>query len=209
MTPIQLRLFPTFFAEKLAAPGCDKQLYSLLETIEKQGAFDVFEALDELNKPNGNHSAAIQILKSNIDNESLREIGSYAKLELRKILRLHIPDFYANLSDEEKRDLANELAVPGCEQKLYSHLKMIENQLGEQAFDVFMELYELTKPNGNQNGAVTNVLVQKGRDIRVIYPFLRHDVRNILRQHPVAVFVADLDDLWYPPCHQRTLRRFR
>jgi len=192
----QTRMFPLIFANALAAPGCNQKLYSCLERIEDElgrRAFDVFEALDELNNPNGNHSAAIKTLKSNIDDESLREIGSYSKLEVKRILWLHIPGFYANPSDEEKRDLANELAEPNCNKELYSRLECIEDELGQRAFDVFMALYELTKPNGNQNSAVINVLKQNEWVIALIYPFLRDDVDKIICQcSELAVIVADI-----------------
>jgi len=207
----QISIFPLILANTLAAPGRNRELYSCLERIEDELGQQEFKVvsdeLDKLDKPGGDHSAAIQILASKIDEKSLCEIGSYSKLEVRKILRLHIQGFDANFSNEEKRDLANKLAVPGCNQELYKILLKIEELPEQQAFDVFMELHELTKPNGNQNGAAINVLKQNEWVIALIYPFLRDDVDKIICQCPeLAVIVADIPP---PRYYQRPRRRFR
>jgi hypothetical protein len=56
----QIRMFPLIFANELAAPGRNRELYSCFTRIEdklQKRAFDVFEALDQLTTPGDDHSA--------------------------------------------------------------------------------------------------------------------------------------------------------
>ena len=192
-TMTQLRIFPLIFANALAAPGRNQELYSCLTRIEgelKQQAFDVFEALDQLTTPDDDYNAAIQKLKLNIDIEYIREIYSYARLNVRKIFRLHHPDLFANLSDKEKLNLANKLAEPDHEKGMYFLLKRIK------ASDVFMALDQLTVPGDEHNVAI-DVLASTEYCylLRSIFPCLSEEVQNImLPYNSVILCLADLLD---------------
>jgi hypothetical protein len=71
--------------------------------------------------------------------------------------------------------LATKLAANDQADELSKILKRIEEGMPQlEAYDCLCALDELTKPNGNQNGAAINDQV-----ICLIYPFLRDDVREI------------------------------
>ncbi len=56
----QIGMFPLIFANELAAPGRNRELYSCFTRIEdklQKRAFDVFEALDQLTTPGDDHNA--------------------------------------------------------------------------------------------------------------------------------------------------------
>jgi len=191
-TMTQLRIFPLIFANALAAPGRNQELYSCLTRIEgelKQQAFDVFEALDQLTTPDDDYNAAIQKLKLNIDIEYIREIYSYARLNVRKIFRLHHPDLFANLSDKEKLNLANKLAEPDHEKGMYFLLKRIK------ASDVFMALDQLTVPGDEHEAAIKVLSCLNNSDLlRHIFPYLSEDVKKIMLSHDlVRLLLADLN----------------
>ncbi len=187
----QLRMFPLIFANALAAPGRDQELYLCLTRIEgelKQRAFDVFEALDELNKPNGDHSNAIRILKSNINNESLREIYSCTQLEMRKNFRLHHQDLFVDLSEKEKLNLANKLAAPGYNQQMESLIKRIKDS------GFLMALDQLTVPGDEHEAAIKVLSCLNNSDsnlLRRIFPYLSEDVK-IMLSHDLVI-LADLN----------------
>jgi len=188
----QLRIFTLIFANALAAPGRNQELYSCLTRIEgelKQQAFDVFEALDQLTTPDDDYNAAIQKLKLNIDIEYIREIYSYARLNVRKIFRLHHPDLFANLSDKEKLNLANKLAEPDHEKGMYFLLKRIK------ASDVFMALDQLTVPGDEHEAAIKVLSCLNNSDLlRHIFPYLSEDVKKIMLSHDlVRLLLADLN----------------
>ncbi len=180
-------------AKELAAPGREVDMYYLLERIEgklgPQASNGFRGALDELNKPNGDHSNAIQILKLNIDNKSLREIYSCTRLEVRKIFRLHHPELFADLSEEEKRDLANKLAALGLDPKYW--IAIIDQNIKFSNF--LMALDQLTVP-GDEHDVAIGVLCLEGTWLRTIFPDLSEDVKKIMLSHDlVRRLLADLN----------------
>ncbi|WP_448543271.1 hypothetical protein [Roseiflexus sp.] len=195
----QLRIFPLIFANALAAPGRNQELYSCLTRIEdelKQQAFDVFEALDQLKTPNA-AIQAIQKLKSNINIEYLREIYSYARLDVRKIFRLHHLDpdldldLFDNLSDQEKCNLANKLAALGLDQKYW--IAIIEQNIKDS--DFLMALDQLTVPGDEHDVAIEVLCLNKRAWLRAIFPYLSEDVKKIMLSHPlVRCLLSDLLD---------------
>ncbi len=191
----QLRIFPLIFANALAAPGRNQELYSCLTRIEdklKQRASDVFEALDQLTTPdNDDHNAAIQKLKSNINIEYLREIYSYARLDVRKIFRKHYPNLFAGLFNEEKLNLANKLAALGPDPKYW--IEIIDQNI--KVSDFLMALDQLTVP-GDEHDVAIRVLCLNNKStwLRTIFPYLSEDGKKIMLSHDlVRLLLADLN----------------